>query len=141
MSKSHRTDLEIIFDILEFCSEPRKQTRIMYRNNLNYNVLKNYLSKLSTLGLLCKNAPYYVTTEKGRQFVSKAPRPAILKLPGLQRPPTLPPGKSINNGKNGCERKLKRNRKQRRRIRHQNRQGRQRQRVQGILFSLKYKGH
>ena len=70
MSKSHRTDLEIIFDILEFCSEPRKQTRIMYRNNLNYNVLKNYLSKLSTLGLLCKNAPYYVTTEKGRQFVS-----------------------------------------------------------------------
>lgn len=70
MSKFHRTDFEIICDILEFCSEPKKQTMIMYRNNLNYKVLKNYLTKLSALGLLSKSSPYYITTEKGRKFVS-----------------------------------------------------------------------
>ena len=64
-----RTSLEIISDILEFCSEPRALTKIMYKTNLSYKALKTYLAKLCSLGLLGQNSRKYVTTEKGRQFV------------------------------------------------------------------------
>jgi len=64
-----RTSLEIISDILKFCSEPRSPTKVMYETNLSYKALKTYLAKLCSLGLLGQNSRKYVTTEKGRQFV------------------------------------------------------------------------
>ena len=64
-----KTSLEIISDILKFCSEPRSPTKVMYETNLSYKALKTYLAKLCSLGLLGQNSRKYVTTEKGRQFV------------------------------------------------------------------------
>ena len=64
-----RTGLEIISDILKFCSEPRSPTKIMYQTNLSHEALKACLAKLCSLGLLSQNSTKYATTEKGRQFV------------------------------------------------------------------------
>ena len=65
----NRTSLEVISDILKFCSEPRSPTKIMYETNLSYRSLKTYLAKLCSLGLLGQNSRKYVTIEKGSQFV------------------------------------------------------------------------
>jgi predicted transcriptional regulator len=64
-----RTGLEIISDILKFCSEPRSPTEIMYQTNLSYEALKACLAKLCSLGLLSKNSMKHAATEKGCQFV------------------------------------------------------------------------
>ena len=66
-----RTGFEVMSDILRFCSEPRSPTKIIYQTNLSYKASKTYLAKLCSLGLLIQNSRKYVTTDKGRQFISE----------------------------------------------------------------------
>lgn len=64
-----RERIDIMAQILMFCAPPRRKTSIMYKNNLSYAQLKNYLTLLSSHDLLAHKSDTYVTTEKGQQFL------------------------------------------------------------------------
>ncbi|AIF84126.1 putative transcriptional regulator [Candidatus Nitrososphaera evergladensis SR1] len=79
-----RGKVEITHDILQLCAnEPKKRTHIMYKANLTYEQLNDYVSPLLSRGLLAKRHghreptdcdkvgghAYYITTEMGRQVL------------------------------------------------------------------------
>jgi predicted transcriptional regulator len=61
---------EIMADIMQACLLPRGKTRIMCIVKLNFTQANDYLSQLTSLGLLSKEKGKYGTTVKGRQFIS-----------------------------------------------------------------------
>ncbi len=67
--KMKRQRIEIMAQILAFCKHAKRKTRIMYKNNLNYAQLKDYLALLTSRYLLERNSDTYVTTEKGQRFL------------------------------------------------------------------------
>jgi predicted transcriptional regulator len=68
--KMRRSKLEIVADILQVCLVPRGKTRIMCKARLNFTHATDYLSNLTSLGLLSQKNGKYKTTDKGRQFIS-----------------------------------------------------------------------
>ena len=67
---SRRGRMEIIAEILLFCSQQRAKTKIMYNSNLNYAQLKSHLRSLTAQGLLTTNKGQYATTQKGYRFLT-----------------------------------------------------------------------
>ena len=65
-----RSRFEIVADIMQACLLPRGKTRIMCKVKLNFTQANDYLSQLTSLGLLSQENGKYVTTGKGRQFIS-----------------------------------------------------------------------
>jgi predicted transcriptional regulator len=65
-----RSRFEIVADILQACLVPRGKTRIMCKVKLNFTQANEYLSQLTSLGLLSQEKGRYKTTDKGRQFIS-----------------------------------------------------------------------
>ena len=55
---------------MQACLVPRGKTRIMCKVKLNFTQASDYLAQLTSLGLLSCRKGKYVTTEKGRQFIS-----------------------------------------------------------------------
>jgi len=68
--KIKRSRFEIVADIVYACLLPRGKTRIMCKVRLNFTQANDYLSQLTSLGLLSQENDKYVTTDKGRQFIS-----------------------------------------------------------------------
>ena len=70
---NRRCEIEIISDILSLCRDGAKKTQILYRTNLSYTQLRDYLSFLIKSGVLQENntKPYntYVTTQKGLEVL------------------------------------------------------------------------
>jgi len=70
---NRRCEIEIISDILSLCREGAKKTQILYRTNLSYTQLRDYLSFLIKAGVLEENntKPYnvYITTQKGLEIL------------------------------------------------------------------------
>jgi predicted transcriptional regulator len=68
-----RTQFEIMEEILTFCKQPQRKTRVMYHTNLSWRINQLYLEKLELKGLLqIHHSPIkYVTTQKGREFIEK----------------------------------------------------------------------
>ncbi len=72
-----RNRLEIIHDILKAIQEKNnkiKQTHVMYKANLSYQMLEEYLEDLKKKGLVKEsneNGKVYSLTEKGFQFLEK----------------------------------------------------------------------
>jgi len=66
----NRARFEIIADILQACLLPRGKTRILCKVKLNSSQANEYLTELISLGLLSRADGKYVTTDKGRQFLS-----------------------------------------------------------------------
>ena len=72
-----RAYLEIARDILKAASFGAKPTELVYKANLNFNIIKQYLKELEASGLILVenlNGPgnrtrLYHTTEKGRSFI------------------------------------------------------------------------
>ena len=68
-----RDRIRIMAEILEAAKESQVKTRIMYRANLSFNQVKEYLAFLTEMGLLrvkVKNGQkVYETTVKGRVFL------------------------------------------------------------------------
>jgi len=64
-----RNELEIIADILEAAEVGLRKTRLVYRTNLNFKVLKRYLRKLLEYGFIRIEGRFYTTTSKGAQFL------------------------------------------------------------------------
>jgi Predicted transcriptional regulator len=69
--KKRRGRLEIIADILSVAKDGAKKTEIVYRANLNFNRVENYLPYLAEKELIEDTAEGgYKTTEKGNEFLS-----------------------------------------------------------------------
>jgi predicted transcriptional regulator len=76
--RQHRSRLKIINDILAVARHGARKTHIMYRANLSYDQLNEYLSFLLDNGLIEKEADMeyegaviYKVTQKGRQFLER----------------------------------------------------------------------
>jgi predicted transcriptional regulator len=65
-----RNSLEICSDILKASEGGAKKTHIVYQANLNFGIIKRYLSDLTTKGFLFQHGDVFLTTEKGRQFIA-----------------------------------------------------------------------
>ena len=64
-----RQRMEIMAQVLAFCKNSKRKTRIMYMNNLSHSQLKSYLTLLTSRHLLAHNSDTYVTTQKGHRFL------------------------------------------------------------------------
>ena len=67
--KKRRGKLEIIIDILSVAMKDAKKTEIVYKANLNFKRVGNYLPYLEEKGLIENMGSEYKTTEKGKQFL------------------------------------------------------------------------
>ena len=64
-----RNNLDIYADILKVANQGAKKTQIVYKANLNFNILKTHMNALMQRGFIEQNARHYFTTEKGKDFV------------------------------------------------------------------------
>ena len=64
-----RCDFEICADLLRVARGGARKTQLVYRANLNFKVVKKYLSVLLRNGLLEVDPPFYSSTEKGEEFL------------------------------------------------------------------------
>ena len=67
-----RQRIEIIRDVLSFCTKPKKGYQIQLKCNISYAIISAILPMLLTSQCLetRKNSPrVYITTEKGKQFI------------------------------------------------------------------------
>jgi len=67
--KERRGKLEIIADVLSVAREGAKKTQIVYKANLNFKIVGEYLSYLAGKGLIEHTIKEYTTTEKGEKFL------------------------------------------------------------------------
>jgi len=72
MNSKRRSDVEISADILKVALYGAKKSHIVYRANLNFEVVKKYLKRLSESGLI--NFPgignrIFKTTPKGAEYI------------------------------------------------------------------------
>jgi len=67
--KRRRNNLDICADILRVARIPVRKTRIVYEANLNFNIVKDYLSTLKNKELIRNENGLYITTPKGKEFV------------------------------------------------------------------------
>ncbi len=65
-----REKLEIIKEILELCITPRKKTSIVYQCNLNFKIVKKYLTWCFIGGWLIKKGAFYETTHLGKDYLN-----------------------------------------------------------------------
>jgi predicted transcriptional regulator len=70
MSK-RRTAYDIIADILVIARARVKKTHIVYKANLNFEVVRKYLRRAISEGFLSYDEPYYITTELGEEFIAR----------------------------------------------------------------------
>jgi len=66
---TRRSEMEIIATILDIARQGVKKTNILYKANLSYVQLKNYVGFLLEKGLLENIGNMYSTTKKGRLFL------------------------------------------------------------------------
>ena len=64
-----RDGIEICADLLHAARGGARKTQLVYRANLNFKVVKKYLSVLLRNGLLEVDPPFYSSTEKGEEFL------------------------------------------------------------------------
>ncbi len=72
-SKRKRKSPDLVADMLESAKGGAKQTAIMYRANLSYDLLKEYLSLLLSRGLLNEKDErgLFHPSEKGLKYLSE----------------------------------------------------------------------
>ncbi len=64
-----RNNLDICADILQVAQPGARKTQIVYKANLNFMIVKKYLSNLIEKGFMEKNDAHYFTTNKGVNFL------------------------------------------------------------------------
>ena len=71
--RKYRGKIEIVYDILLAASKGARKTHIMYKANLSYKLLVNYLEEMMKANLVFSNDDgMYTLTEDGEEFLSKA---------------------------------------------------------------------
>ena len=68
-----RNDLDICADILQVAKTGAKKTQIVYQANLNFKIVKRYLNRLISTGMLSKveERRLYTTTNRGMEFLEQ----------------------------------------------------------------------
>jgi len=68
-----RNDLDICADILQVAKAGAKKTQIVYQANLNFKIVKKYLSRLIDTGMLsdAQENRLYTTTNRGNTFLEQ----------------------------------------------------------------------
>ncbi len=68
-----RNDLDICADILQVAKAGAKKTQIVYQANLNFKIVKKYLSRLIDTGMLsdAQESRLYTTTNRGITFLEQ----------------------------------------------------------------------
>lgn len=61
----------ILKDILKVARNACCKTRIVYKANLNFKIVKGYLKTLIESGLMTFGYSQYKTTERGEEFIEK----------------------------------------------------------------------
>jgi predicted transcriptional regulator len=74
LSNKRRSNIEISAEILKVALHGAKKSHIVYRANLNFEVVKKYLKRLNESGLI--NFPnfnnrIFKTTPKGREYINR----------------------------------------------------------------------
>lgn len=69
--KMNRSYLEICVKILEVAKKGAKKSHIVFRANLNFHMVENYLTQLISRKFLHQDYNLYFTTEKGRDYVKQ----------------------------------------------------------------------
>lgn len=72
MVRRRRNNMEITADILRIAKNGAKKTRIVYRANLNFKILHEYLDELGEAGLIANDQEgngLIKTTERGMQYL------------------------------------------------------------------------
>ena len=74
-----RNDLDICADILRISKPGAKKTHIVYKANLNFEIVKKYLKRLIDNGFLSdqNGNRVYMTTERGSEFLEHYSRLTI----------------------------------------------------------------
>ena len=71
---ARRSEQDIIVTILEAAKEGSRRTHIVYKANLNHELLKRYLNSLMSKGFIAlveERRGIYKTTSKGLEFIEK----------------------------------------------------------------------
>lgn len=74
MNSKRRSEIEISADILRIALEGAKKSHIVYRANLNFEVVKKYLKLLFDSGLIGLNTDdkrLFQTTPKGKDYLNQ----------------------------------------------------------------------
>lgn len=72
-----RAYLEVARDILNVARTGARPTQLVYRANLNFNVIKRYVAEMEEAGLLAVKGiepRIYTTTQKGIEFIESLNR-------------------------------------------------------------------
>jgi predicted transcriptional regulator len=64
-----RNDIDICADILTVARVGAKKTHLVYKANLNFQIVKKYLRRLSERNLISFENGHYITTEDGVKFL------------------------------------------------------------------------
>ena len=63
--------MEIIANILKIAKDGAKKTHIVYKANLNFKILQEYLDELTETGLIARGSEGKIkTTDKGVQYLN-----------------------------------------------------------------------
>ena len=75
-----RSEIEIIGEILQLSKDGAKKTEILYKSNMSFVQLQNYLSFLIDKNIIKENivksnngksGKFYITTEKGKNLLNE----------------------------------------------------------------------
>ncbi len=66
-----RNNLDICADILRVSRGGAKKTHLVYKANLNFNIVKKYIRGLTESGLLEKNGERFYVTDEGNLFIDR----------------------------------------------------------------------
>ena len=77
-----RNDIDICADILTVARVGAKKTHLVYKANLNFTIIKKYLSRLSEHSLISSDNGQYITTEAGVKFLDNYQKFTSLYLRG-----------------------------------------------------------
>jgi predicted transcriptional regulator len=64
-----RNNIDICADILNVAKSGAKKTQLVYKANLNFKIIKKYITRLSEYGFLESERGQYFTTDKGNRFL------------------------------------------------------------------------
>lgn len=83
-----RNSIDIMADILRISISGAKKTRIVYGANLNFKIVKGYLSELREKGLLefQTHSKKYITTERGIEFLKQYEKIRRLQRSSIEQP-------------------------------------------------------
>ena len=69
-----RSNIDIMANILEIAMDWAKITWIVYKANLNFTIIKQYLADLMEKNLMTQEGRFFQTTDRGVEFLEEYQR-------------------------------------------------------------------